>query len=112
MAEENDHKTWREKTADWLFAQGLGTVLLLLLVAGLLWFGHYAIETGIPRHLDQIQQGYKEISDKHEIVVKHISDRNESTIKQVIDQNDRDRQAILSLVKKIREQDAIANRRD
>lgn len=49
--------------AKWLFGQEANTVALYLILASLGYFTWYMVNTGIPKHLDQIHRGYTEIND-------------------------------------------------
>ena len=50
------------KAVKWLADQGPITVLLFCILATIAYLGKYAIETGIPKHLEQIQTGYQEVA--------------------------------------------------
>jgi hypothetical protein len=51
--------------AKWLFGQEANTIALFLILGGLGWFVYYLLNTGVPAHLQQIHQGYKEINDSN-----------------------------------------------
>lgn len=69
--------TWKDRLAEWLFSQGVSTVLLVAILAAIAYGGHHAMTTAIPKHLEQIQRGYKEVSEDHRQTVKEIVDSNE-----------------------------------
>lgn len=56
-------ETAEKGLGDWLYTQGVSTVLLVLLVGVLVWFARYAVMKAVPQHLESIQQGYKAIHD-------------------------------------------------
>jgi len=50
--------------AHWLFGQPATTVLLFLILGGGAWFAKYLIDTAVPKHLEQIQQGYEKVQQE------------------------------------------------
>ena len=62
--------TVKEKLADWLFNQGVSTVLLFMLVA----IFAYGIKYMVPVHLKQIQEGYEKIESAHEREMNRVID--------------------------------------
>ena len=64
-----------KKTAmHWLFGQQANTVALYIIIAAIFYGGWYCVTTGIPAHLKQIHDGYKEVGkeaiDKIERIAK------------------------------------------
>lgn len=94
-------KDWKTIGLQWLVSQGVSTVLLFCILAG----GGYACYSLVPQHLQQIQKGYEDITERHERTVKAITDGHERTVKQLTESQDRERAAILNLVRRSREHD-------
>ncbi len=64
MAEDN--KTLKEQVVGYVAGQPFNNVLLLAILAVIGWLGHYGLTTAIPKHLEQIQDGYEKLSISHE----------------------------------------------
>lgn len=61
MAESEPKKQLIERLSDWLFQQGVSTILLFTILGLLYWGMRYAMDVAVPRHLDQIRRGYQEL---------------------------------------------------
>jgi len=48
----------------WLVGKDASTPLLYLLVFGMAWFGRWLVTIGIPVHIEQIQRGYQEQTER------------------------------------------------
>lgn len=78
-----DQVSLKSRALDWLFQQGVSTVLLAAILGLLAWGGKYMLEHAIPDHLRSIQEGYehnasnlKDVMDAH---IKH-SDRERALL--------------------------------
>lgn len=81
MSESPPQKTWKQLAADWLFAQGVSTVLLVVLVATLI----YVIKVVVPEHIAMIQEGYREQRIAFQESLKQQAAMHESTVKYIMD---------------------------
>ncbi len=72
---------WKRIGIKWLVNQGVSTVLLFLILVG----GGYMVYVMVPKHLDTIQAGYKEISDRHDAAVAKMADSHEKTVTRIIE---------------------------
>lgn len=50
--------------ARWLFGQPATTVLLFCILGGGAWFAKYLMDVAVPKHLNQIQQGYEKVQQE------------------------------------------------
>lgn len=73
----------KEKVIEWLFQQGVSTVLLV----AILTFLGYAVTVMVPKHFDQIEKGY---GRNAEITAK--------AIESIAASHDRDRQMFIDLI--------------
>jgi hypothetical protein len=73
----------KEKVLEWVFQQGVSTVLL----CGILIFIAYAVLKVAPVHIDQIEQGYQ----------RNAETLNKS-IEKMMDSHDKDRQMFVDLL--------------
>lgn len=96
MAEVGNGRS--EKFWDWLYKQGVSTVLLILIFGALCWFGHYAVTTAIPQHLQQIQDGYEKIQSGFERSQLKHSERLKDVIESYKDDQERDQRTIERLL--------------
>lgn len=74
-----------EKATEWLFQQGVSTILLCAILGWLAWVSNYALNTAIPGHISQMQAGYKEEHDRFDAnlervisVIERAADRTNS----------------------------------
>lgn len=58
---------------DWLYRQGVSTVLLGAILWAIYHMGYYAMDTAIPRHLKSIQDGYERIEASHARSLERLS---------------------------------------
>lgn len=56
---------WKAELLSAAIRQGPSFVVLLLVLLGLWQAGRYVVAEGVPAHLEQIKQGYREIQDAH-----------------------------------------------
>lgn len=56
---------WKDKLLGEAIRQGPAFLILLLLLFGCWKLGNHLVTVGIPAHLEQIKQGYREIQDSH-----------------------------------------------
>jgi hypothetical protein len=95
----NAGKGFKARATDWLFLQGVSTILLGLLLVALGWAGKYAIETGIPMHLQMIQSGYAANAAVYEKSIdKLLESRKEERAADA-----EDRKAILEVLKSLKD---------
>lgn len=73
----------KEKLVDWLFQQGVSTVLL----CGILCFMGYAVIYVVPTHIDQIDKGYQRNADS-------LS----KSLERIVESHDRDRRLFIDLI--------------
>lgn len=64
MTDEKD-KTLTAQVVSWAAGQPFNNVLLLAIFFAIGWIGHFAMNTAIPAHLQQIQQGYESLTESH-----------------------------------------------
>lgn len=85
MPAEQDVQTrdWKSRAAEWLFSQGVSTVLLFAIFA----IAVYAVRTLVPMHLNQIQEGYERVGDD----LKSVADKFDKD-------QDRDQQLLMKLL--------------
>lgn len=79
--------------ARWAFSQGVSTLLLLAILAGMYKFADYAINFAIPKHLEQIQAGYEKIEAGHAKEVEQLR----STFEKQIERAERHRAGLPSV---------------
>lgn len=73
-------KLWRTLTP----TEGLIAILVLMIgimIAGLYWSVSYAVNTAIPKHLDSIQAGYKELQADDQRARDEIERRHDDRLK-------------------------------
>ena len=80
--------TPRQRALDWLFNQGVSTVLLF----SILMLGVYVVRDILPRHLEMIQSGYERMQEQHDNGLRQALDSfaeqqelNRDLIRQLID---------------------------
>ena len=66
---------WRSRMYDWLFSQGVSTVLLFAILIAVGYLGNYALTTAVPAHLKTIQDGYREIQAENKVQQKELLER-------------------------------------
>jgi len=49
----------------WAAGQPFNNVLLLAILFSIGWSGYYTMTTAIPKHLEQIQNGYESLHESH-----------------------------------------------
>lgn len=57
-------RSWKESMFDWLFQQGVSTVLLFAILCAIGYALQYAMTTAIPQHIQSINQGNKAIAQE------------------------------------------------
>ena len=83
-------KSLREILIQWLAQQGASTVLLTGILCAIAYGGYYGMHTAVPAHLNQIQQGYTELGERHEKVVERIitaQDKEREALYRLVDKN-------------------------
>lgn len=83
--------TLTKSAAAWLFGQPFNNVLLVALLAVFVGAA-YLIRNDVPKHLDQIQQGYERISAEQSRQIQYITETHER-------QHDRDGEVVRELLK-------------
>lgn len=94
-------KPWRRLVLEWLFNQGVSTVLLIINVTVMVYFFNYALQTAIPAHLSAIQAGYdrnmqvmggalKQLEAAHTSQIEHMNEAHTAQIKYIVDSYRRD----------------------
>ena len=83
----------------WLMHQGVVTVLLFLILAAIIWGGHYGITQAIPEHLKQIQSGYSEVMDKATIAVEKATVEHRKAVEAVKESQESERQLYRELLR-------------
>jgi hypothetical protein len=63
VTEEN--KTITTQIINWAAGQPFNNVLLLAIFASIGWIAHFAMNTAIPAHIQQIQKGYESLTESH-----------------------------------------------
>jgi len=53
------------KAVDWMTGQSFNNVLLLCILVAGGWAIHFAITDAIPKHIREIQDGYKTLQEQH-----------------------------------------------
>lgn len=73
---------WRTKAVEWIFSQGVSTILLLMILIGGYQVATYAFGVAVPAHLKQIQEGYERIEKSHDSRVRELikTFENERTV--------------------------------
>ena len=100
---------WRAKAAEWLFSQGVSTVLLALILLGIYRAVNYAMDTAVPAHLQKIQQGYVEIQQSNEQQIKWLAETFERERKAEREHAKESVQSIKELTAEIRQSRSDAN---
>lgn len=74
--------SWRTKAVEWIFSQGVSTILLLMILVGGYQVATYAFGVAVPAHLKQIQEGYERIEKSHDLRVRELikTFENERTV--------------------------------
>ncbi len=62
---DDDKKAITSKVVDWAAGQPFNNVLLLAIFAFMAYGTYFAMNTAIPKHLEQIQQGYQSLVESH-----------------------------------------------
>ncbi len=87
--EEIDRSSAKVLLFRWIAGQGVVSGLLCLILCAMLYGGYYAMETAIPSHLKQIQDGYERQTLEHTKQIDRI------TVSQ-----DKEREAMLRLIER------------
>ena len=64
MTDEKDSSI-KSIVATWALGQPFNNVLLMAILFCIGWGGWYTVTTGIPKHLEQIQNGYESLTESH-----------------------------------------------
>lgn len=64
MTEEKDASIKTQVIA-WAAGQPFNNVLLLAIFASMMYGTYFAMNTAIPKHLEQIQKGYESLTESH-----------------------------------------------
>lgn len=62
---DTENKTVRDRLLEWLFQQGVSTVLLVAILSTLAYFGNYEQRVAIPQRIRDIQAGYDRNLEVH-----------------------------------------------
>jgi hypothetical protein len=62
---EETNKTLTAQVINWAAGQPFNNVLLLAIFASIGWIAHFAMNTAIPAHIQQIQKGYESLTESH-----------------------------------------------
>lgn len=62
----DETKTLKEQVVSWAAGQPFNNVLLIAIFVAIAWLGHYGLTTAIPKHMEQIQNGYEKLNMSHE----------------------------------------------
>ena len=65
MVSSEDEATLKQTAVKWLFGQEANTIALFAILGALGYASWYMINEGIPKHLQQIHQGYKELNEQN-----------------------------------------------
>ena len=60
-----DNKTLTSQVITWAAGQPFNNVLLLAIFASMMYGTYFAMNTAIPKHLEQIQKGYESLTESH-----------------------------------------------
>ena len=90
--EKIDTKDFRSLLFSWLFSQGVSTVMLAAILIAMAYGGNYAMTTGIPAHLKQIQDGYREQGAANKEALREQQASFEKSLKQVTDMCEKEMQ--------------------
>jgi hypothetical protein len=82
----NGSKTLRDRVVEWLFQQGVSTVLLVAIFALLAYFGNYWLKEGLPAQTKEIQAGYERLAQQHSKVEEANRQAFEKAIGYILDQ--------------------------
>jgi hypothetical protein len=61
----DEDKSIKQQAVAWVAGQPFNNVLLVAILFCIGWGGYYTVTTGIPSHLQQIQQGYESLTESH-----------------------------------------------
>jgi len=75
----NNGDNVKSQAVRWLLGQEATTIILVLILVGLGWFGKYCVDVAIPAHLKQIQVGYELVTSKHNDEVKELRETYEKS---------------------------------
>ena len=95
MADDSGEKSWRDRGADWLFQQGVSTVLLVLIVVGA-WYG-------IPTWIDKIETGHRSERQDYLSAVKEQQVTFNDALKTMITDGREQRKELLDTARAIRD---------
>lgn len=84
----------KTKAADWLYQQGVSTVLLFLIFGAICYAGH----TTLPKHLEQIQKGYQQ----HALEINKAAEQMNKAIDRVTTAHEKDRDMFFEIMFKHR----------
>lgn len=92
----------RERLIEWALSQGVSTVLLFLIVAGI-WLGvPYIVNTVVPAHLASIKAGYVDVVEENRKAIESIErshrEEREDRDKRFIEAHTRDRELMREML--------------
>ena len=58
----------------WLFGQEANTVALYLILASIGYGAWWSVTVGVPRHLESIKDGYKQVATEHKEAIRILID--------------------------------------
>lgn len=65
MTQEAENKTLTAQVINWAAGQPFNNVLLLAIFVSMMYGTYFAMNTALPKHLEQIQKGYESLTESH-----------------------------------------------
>lgn len=91
----------REQFVSWSLKQGILAVLILMLIGMVAWVGHYAVTSGIPSVVKQIQDGYEQLDKRHVDTFKELNDKHASERREMREDAKADKATFTQAIEKV-----------
>lgn len=83
--------TIKERAAEWVFQQGVSTVLLVAILAALGWIARYGLVTAIPNHIAALRQIVIDVESSHR-------EERELRDKKFLEQHEKEREFLREVI--------------
>lgn len=79
----NEDGSIKTAAVRWLFGQEANTVALYLILAAMGYGAWWSVTVGVPKHLDSIKQGYREVATEHKEAVRILVEDKDRTLDRI-----------------------------